>query len=357
MATGTPAVQFATTSDGVRIAYVDTGGEGWPLLWTPGWVSHIEMAWHDSDVGLFYRRLAGRHRFVHFDGRGTGLSDREVDDLSTAARVRDLEAVVDALGLDQFDLFAWSFWGPVGITYAAQHPERIGRLALYATFARFQGGSPELGHALVDLIRAEWSVGSRAITEFVHPSVEHTHEQAFATYFRASATGDVAAAILEEGFFRVDVTSLLPRLTMPTIVMHRRDDSAVPEEATRELASGVPGARFIPLPGASRSVDAAIEIQRALAQHNADRADQTIHIRIGLNAGEPVREGDDLFGQAVQLACRISERARPGQILVADVVRHLAAGKGFRFVERGRVTLKGLSERVRLHEVAWGEKS
>ena len=83
--------------------------------------------------------------------------------------------------------------------------------------------------------------------------------------------------------------------------------------------------------------------------------DATIRVRIGLNAGEPVAEGQDLFGSAVQAAARITAHARSGQILVADVVRQLAAGKGFAFVNRGRATLKGFPHRFRLHEVRWAE--
>jgi adenylate cyclase len=102
---------------------------------------------------------------------------------------------------------------------------------------------------------------------------------------------------------------------------------------------------------ASRAVECAIGIQSALAQHNQERPDLPIRVRIGLNAGEPIAEDEDLFGTAVIVASRVAERAQAGQILVSDVVRQLAAGKGFTFEERGRVTLKGLSERFRLYEV------
>ena len=96
-------------------------------------------------------------------------------------------------------------------------------------------------------------------------------------------------------------------------------------------------------------------MQKAIAAHNADEPDGAIRVRIGLNAGEPVAEGQDLFGSAVQAAARITAYARPGQILVADVVRQLAAGKGFAFSNRGRVALKGFPHRFRLHEVRWAE--
>jgi adenylate cyclase len=104
---------------------------------------------------------------------------------------------------------------------------------------------------------------------------------------------------------------------------------------------------------AAAAIECAIDIQRAFARVGEVDADRLIRIRVGLNAGEPVAEDGDLFGTAVQAAARIASRARPGQILVSDVVRQLAAGKGFAFTDYGRVALKGLSERFRLYSVDW----
>jgi class 3 adenylate cyclase/pimeloyl-ACP methyl ester carboxylesterase len=104
---------------------------------------------------------------------------------------------------------------------------------------------------------------------------------------------------------------------------------------------------------ASAALEAAVAIQKALADHNEANADAALRVRIGLNAGEPVAEEEDLFGTAVQLAARVCDKAEPGQILVADVVQQLAAGKGFTFAEKGEATLKGFEKPVRLHEVNW----
>jgi class 3 adenylate cyclase len=107
---------------------------------------------------------------------------------------------------------------------------------------------------------------------------------------------------------------------------------------------------------ASRALECAIAIQRALAQHNESNPDTPIHVRIGLNAGEPVAEEKDLFGTAVQLAARIAAQAAGGEILVANVVRELAAGKGFLFSDRGDVALRGFEDPARLYEVRWREE-
>jgi len=104
---------------------------------------------------------------------------------------------------------------------------------------------------------------------------------------------------------------------------------------------------------ASAALEAAVAIQMALAVHRSDNPESTIRVRIGLNAGEPVAEDEDLFGTAVQLAARVCDKAEPGQILVADVVEQLAAGKGFTFVDNGEASLKGFERPVRLHEVRW----
>lgn len=104
---------------------------------------------------------------------------------------------------------------------------------------------------------------------------------------------------------------------------------------------------------ASNAVECAVAIQRGLAQHNQDRPEAPIRVRIGLNAGEPIAEDGELFGTAVNVAARICSRAQPGQILVSEVIRQLAAGKGITFAERGRVALKGFADRFRLYEVQW----
>jgi class 3 adenylate cyclase len=106
---------------------------------------------------------------------------------------------------------------------------------------------------------------------------------------------------------------------------------------------------------ASRALECAIDIQRTLAQHNESNPDMAIRVRIGLNAGEPVAEEEDLFGTAVQLAARICAHAEPGEILAPIVVRELVAGKGFLFSDRGEVELRGFEEPVRLYEVRWRE--
>ena len=105
---------------------------------------------------------------------------------------------------------------------------------------------------------------------------------------------------------------------------------------------------------ATEALECAIAMQRAFAAHN-ESADEPMRVRIGLNAGEPIAEQEDLFGTAVNLAARIAAQAAGREILASDVVRQLVAGKGFLFADRGEAALRGFEDPVRLFEVAWGE--
>jgi class 3 adenylate cyclase len=100
------------------------------------------------------------------------------------------------------------------------------------------------------------------------------------------------------------------------------------------------------------AVECAIALQRACSEHNAE-ADEPIGVRVGLNVGEPIEEGGDLFGATVILASRIAAKAEGGEILVANAVRELSTGKGFLFADRGDFVAKGFEEPVRVYEVAW----
>jgi len=250
MTSDTPRVQFATTTDSMTIAYA-TLGSGPPLIVLPGWISHLEHML-ERHQGEFFRRLARSHTIITYDGRGTGLSDRSVDDLSVQARLRDLDAVADLLELDRFSIFAWSQSTPVAMVYAAERPERVDRLILFASFCGGHQGTDRdeaILRALVDLIRAEWGIGARTTMGFVHPDADREEMQQDLAFLRAAATGEVAAKILEEGYMHTDVRAYLPRIKSPTLVLHRRGDKAVDAESGRIVASLIPGSRLVLLDG------------------------------------------------------------------------------------------------------------
>ena len=125
-----PQIQYATTSDGVNIAYW-TLGEGIPLVMMPGpLMSHIQFEWEAPATRQNYQRMAENRQIVRFDCRGAGLSDRSITDYSIEALVMDLETVVDRLDLEQFNLFGMSRAGMVAVSYAAKHPDRVSNLLL-----------------------------------------------------------------------------------------------------------------------------------------------------------------------------------------------------------------------------------
>jgi DNA-binding winged helix-turn-helix (wHTH) protein len=128
-------VHFCTASDGVRIAYAEVG-QGSPLLKTANWLNHLEYDWESPIWNPFFQAIAAEHRLVRYDARGNGLSDWDVKDISFEAFVRDLETVVEAVGLKRFSLFGMSQGCAVSIAYAVRHPERVSHLVLYGGYAR-----------------------------------------------------------------------------------------------------------------------------------------------------------------------------------------------------------------------------
>src|SRR5215210_1897011 len=127
-------IKFCTTDDGVRIAYA-TVGEGPPLVKVANWLSHLQFDWLSPVWRHWLLGLSRYHQVVHYDARGCGLSDWDVDEFSVDAWVRDLETVVEALGLERFPLLGISQGGPVGFAYAVRHPEKVSHLILYGSYA------------------------------------------------------------------------------------------------------------------------------------------------------------------------------------------------------------------------------
>jgi pimeloyl-ACP methyl ester carboxylesterase/DNA-binding SARP family transcriptional activator len=253
----TPAsnsVRFCRTSDNVRIAYARVGS-GPPLVWAAHWLSHLSFNW-ESPVWRHWTEEFARDRcFIHYDERGNGLSDWATPEFTVDAFVRDLEAVVDALGLDRFALIGSSKGGPTSIAYAARHPERVSRLVLYGTFAqgwRLQGDPAriERGEAMIALMRQGWALDNPAfrqiLTSLFLPDANLEEMSWFNDLQRASASAENAARLMRSlGEF--SVLDLLPAVEAPTLVLHCRDDCSVPFAQGQLIASRIPRARFVPL--------------------------------------------------------------------------------------------------------------
>jgi class 3 adenylate cyclase/pimeloyl-ACP methyl ester carboxylesterase len=443
-------IRFCMSADGVRIAYA-TVGEGPPLVVSSSWLGHLQFEWTQPEVRAFWGRLAAWRKVIRYDRRGTGLSDRDVDDLSLEARVRDLEAVVQAAAQGEVELLGMSEGGPTSIAFAARHPERVRRLILYGSYAHLFS-SPKNAEPVVGLVRTQWGMGSAALTAIFISSGDPAEAALFTEMQRISASGETAARILEE-IAHIDVRQCLEGIKTPTLVIHRKGDLH-PVDCARELATHIPDARlelldgdiYPPWLGDSNAVlnsilrflgcDEAITPKSRETPSSgttaapvgvilfADIADSTglterlgdaafrakardldtalrtvIHdhtgtpiegkllgdgvlavftsarqaieaalacagtghgaglpLHLGLHAGDVIREDNNVYGGAVNIASRISGLSAPGEVLVSETVRSLArTSAGVRFEDRGEQSLKGVGEAVRVWVVVEGE--
>ena len=249
-------VHFCTASDGAQIAY-STVGEGLPLLKTANWLNHLEYDWESPVFSPLLRTIAADHRLIRYDARGNGLSDWNVPDLSFEAFVRDLETVVEAVGLKRFALLGISQGCAISIAYAVRHPERVSHLVLYGGFARGRRlrGLPEEAAnsaAMVQLMRQGWGQENPAFrqmfTSLFIPGGTPEQMQWWNDLQRITTSPENAIRFREivDG---IEVSDLLPLVKAPTLVLHCRGDAVQPFDEGRRLAAGIPGATFIALEG------------------------------------------------------------------------------------------------------------
>jgi DNA-binding SARP family transcriptional activator/pimeloyl-ACP methyl ester carboxylesterase len=247
-------VQFCTTSDGVRIAYACVG-DGPPVVWAAHWLSHLAFSWESPIWRHWTEEFAKDHSFVHYDERGNGLSDWDNPTFSVDAFVRDLEAVVDALGFDRFALIGSSKGGATAMAYAARHPERVSHLILCGAYAqgwRVWGNDAEIERreAIITLTRVGWAQDNPAfrqiLTSLLLPDATVEEMGSFNDLQRISASAENAARLLQSSG-DVNVLDLLPGIVAPTLVLHCREDAAMPFAQGRLIASRIPRARLVPL--------------------------------------------------------------------------------------------------------------
>lgn len=251
-------VRCCRTRDGVRLAYAAVGS-GPPILQSAHWLSHLEYDWELPIARYRLLDLAKAHSLVRYDARGNGLSAWDVSDMSFDAWVSDMETVVDAAGLDRFPVLAISQSVPVSIAYAARHPDRVSCLILYGGFAAgrnrrsdIPAADRERVAAMRTLIKLGWGSDDPTFRQIfasqMMPTATREQADAFNELQRFSASPDCAVRYFDSiGEF--DVRHLLPLIKAPTLVMHVRDDASVPIALGREIAAGIPNARFVALPG------------------------------------------------------------------------------------------------------------
>jgi serine/threonine protein kinase len=248
-------IRFCNAPDGARIAYALTG-QGPPIVKAANWLSHLEFDWNSPVWRHWLTELSRHHTLIRYDERGNGLSDRDLDDLSFEAWVSDLEAVVDASGVDRFTLFCVSQGGAVGIAYTVRHPEKVSRLILCGAYARGWGrrdASPQQAaeaETLIELMQIGWGSNNPAFRQvfanLMMPDATPEQMRWFTDLQHATTTPEIAVR-LRRTAYDIDVTELAPKIDVPTLVLHARGDATVPLREGRLLAELIPGARFVTL--------------------------------------------------------------------------------------------------------------
>lgn len=451
-----PVIQYAMTQDGVSIAF-STLGEGPPIMFLPVLpLSHLQVEWQMPGFREFLERFAGTHQLIRFDARGLGLSDRSESERTMEAHMRDIDAVVAKVGLEKFALFAASYSGPLGIHYAALHPEKISRLVLWCTHA-FHG--EVVSKLPVDVDQQRKAVNQLAgvdrdlfIRTYLHRAVGWTEGDI------ANRFVDIAKqSIDQDKFFEnlanhasFDAREDLANVKCPVVVLHRPAFVGSHVDVAKGLAARMPNARLVLLEGQSvvpfigdteAAVSAALSFldedlgpahgeaddtamrtimytdieghtpmmqrlgdargREVLRQHERLTRDalrayggeelratgdgflasfrstqaavqcaialqrqfenleplhgERLKVRFGINAGEPIADGDELFGNSVKVASQIGAKAQGGEILVSLVVRELVAGKGFHFDPHDQQAIEGSEGPVQVFEVRWRE--
>jgi class 3 adenylate cyclase len=431
-------MRFAVTADGVRIAYA-TAGQGLPVIRLPFSVfSHCQLEWRQSD---FFDRLCASRMIIPIDPRGAGLSDRDVEDFSLEARQLDIDAVADALGLTSFALHGIGSSGPVVISYAVTHPERVSHLILDDAFVNGREYLDSPQNRSLFQLAPDWDAFTETIA---FTSLGYGGDEAlrYAAYLRECTTPE-AFARWSAAQARVNVAGILSLVQAPTLIMQHRGMRYVRPDEGMEIAKEVKNSRLVILEGkqgavegvlsaiaeflgdedkpptaasqlgafrtilftdlvghtemmqrlgddkgrdvlreheritretlgahagaevktmgdgfmasfgsVTKAMDCAIALQRAFAMHT-ESMPEPLHVRVGLNAGEPIEEDGDLFGSTVILASRIAAKAGAGEILIPEPLRHLLSGKSYVYADRGEAALKGFEDAVRLYEVRW----
>ncbi|HEX6055999.1 MAG TPA: alpha/beta fold hydrolase [Intrasporangium sp.] len=287
-------IRFCQASDGVRLAYA-TVGQGPPLVRAAHWMTHLDYEW-DSPVWRHWMEGLSRDRtFVRYDERGCGLSDQDPQDISFEAFVRDLETVVDDLGLERFPLLGLSQGGPVAVEYAVRHPERVSRLILIGAFVIgrvARATTPEQrreAEMQAELIRLGWGREDPSFRLYFSstfmPDADPQLWSDFAALMRRTTSAQNALR-LNNVSVNMDVREAATKVRVPTLILHGRDEVRIPFSQGREYATRIRGSRLVPLdtrnhlmqPNEPAWAHALREIDAFLAEDESTNRPAEVHI-------------------------------------------------------------------------------
>ena len=246
------AIRYTRVSGGLNIAW-SSAGSGYPLVRSLGWFTNLEKEWESPISSAFCQKLASRFQLIRYDGRGMGLSDRDVIEFTAETRLEDLEAVIDASGIEKFALLGMSEGGSTAIKYAAKHPERVSHLVLWGTFLAtpIPDDIPQIA-PIGRLVPKYWGSDSTAFhqmfTATFLPDGNAAENKLFNELQRTSATPETAAAFLMSTT-KIDVRDVAGDVKVPALVLHRKGDLAIPVKYGKEVAAELPNSKLVLLDG------------------------------------------------------------------------------------------------------------
>ncbi len=237
--------------DGTELAYA-SAGDGRPLLFIGGWLSHLELSWALPDERRFFEGLAQGRTVLRYDRPGCGLSERPAREAaSLESELANVAAVLAAAGIDRCDVLGSSLGAPVAAEWAVRHPETVDHLVLYGGWARGADvAAASVREHVLGLVESHWGLGADVLTDIFAPDASAGTRSALAAYQRDASSAATAADLLALSY-RIDVTDCLADVRADTLVVHREHDRAAPAAQAKVLAAGIPTSTLRILPGRS----------------------------------------------------------------------------------------------------------
>jgi len=247
-------IQFCKSPGGTTLAYASVGS-GPPLVKAANWLTHLERDWHAPIWSPLFRELAQDFTFIRYDERGNGLSDWNVEEISQRSFVADLNTVVDHLGLEQFPLLGISQGAAVSIDYIVNNPGKVSKLILFGGYAKGWriDAAPETiktREAMMTLTLTGWGQDNPAYRHVFSSTFMPTasaEQLAWFDEFQRETTNPENAVRFLEAFSGIDVRDLLPKVDVPTLVIHSRGDQRIDWTVGRDIAAAIPNAEFVTL--------------------------------------------------------------------------------------------------------------
>ncbi len=248
-------IRYATAQDGARLAWAESG-QGSVLVKAANWMTHLEYERESPVWGHWIRFFTEHFRYIRHDERGCGMTDHKLGALTIETWTSDLETVIDAAKPAMpFALLGISQGAAASIAYAVKYPERVSQLILYGGYARGvsrrrDSEKEKLYRAMIELVRHRWGDDNPAFRQIFTSRFlpGGTEEQIgwFNELCKKTTTSEIAAKLLEARA-TLDVVHLLEKVSVPTLVLHSRDDDVVPVGLGHELAASIEGAEFVEL--------------------------------------------------------------------------------------------------------------